>query len=230
MVEIPGSSSISAFLMGKYEITQKEWEDVMGTTAAQQDALEGYSGDTNWGSGMVGVGDNYPMYHVNWYEAVKYCNALSQLHGLNKVYTIGSGDTPSVTANNAKNGYRLPTVAEWKHAARGGQNYTYAGSNNLNDIAWHGTNSDLSTHPVGGKAPNGYGLYDMNGNVWEWCWDAHYKNGGTTIYRRNCGADWYRGSSSDPLKATDSYVLSYEQSDLPHGRWRSIGFRVVRRP
>ena len=94
--------------------------------------------------------------------------------GYEPVYTR---DGSSVTWNENANGFRLPTVDEWQYAARGGQSYRYAGSDNLGSVGWYNGNSGKISHPVAQKKPNGYGLYDMSGNVSEWCWDSLGGNG-----------------------------------------------------
>ncbi|MFA7213990.1 MAG: formylglycine-generating enzyme family protein [Candidatus Cloacimonadaceae bacterium] len=142
-------------------------------------------------------GGNYPVYNVTWYSILKYCNLLSMNEGLIPCYTIsdsidpsdwGSVPTSSNDAWNAAicnwdaNGYRLPTEAEWEYAARGATNdpdYLYSGSDNIDVVAWYNGNSGSTTHIVGTKNPNTLGIYDMTGNVWEWCWD------------------WYGGYSAD---------------------------------
>ena len=152
--------TLTGFYMGKYEVTQAQYEAVMGTNPCNDP-------DMNYG-----VGDNYPVYNVSWYDAIEFCNELSAMERLQPVYTI-SGTT--VTANWNRNGYRLPTEAQWEYAAKGGDgspgNYTYSGSDTIDDVAWYWDNSVSTTHAVGTKSPNGLGIYDMSGNVCEWCWD-----------------------------------------------------------
>ncbi|HEY9055162.1 MAG TPA: SUMF1/EgtB/PvdO family nonheme iron enzyme, partial [Rectinemataceae bacterium] len=207
------------FMIGKYEVTQEQYQKVMGTNPSK--FISGSEAPRR------------PVEQVSWYDAVTFCNKLSELEGLQKVYTITG---TNVQADFSRNGYRLPTEAEWEYAARGGsqsKGYTYAGSNDVGSVAWYGSNSGNTTHAVGTKAPNELGLYDMSGNVWEWCWDW-YKN------------SYDYGAQKDPLGASSgdrrvnrgggwSNSLSNLRSDSrdfnsPGFRHYLLGFRLLRRP
>ena len=224
--------TVSSFYIGKYEVTQKQYATVMGSIPSPC-------------SSIYGLGTSYPVYFVTWYDAVSFCNALSEKEGYDDVYTIDytvGSDTNNtsnsdnykylVTADFTKNGYRLPTEAEWQFAAMGGNSsngYTYSGSNMIGNVAWYYDNSGSSAHTVGGKASNELGLYDMSGNVWEWCWDW-YGN-----YPDTAQTD-YTGPSSGACRIIrgDSWVtsgcaVSARSSNPPsYYIYRDFGFRVVR--
>ena len=228
---------IRSFYMGKTEVTQREWFEVMGTTVRQQLAILKSEYLT-----LAGESDNHPMYCVSWYEAIEYCNKKSIKEGLTPAYDK-KGTT--VTWNRNASGYRLPTEAEWEYAAKGGigspGNYTYAGSNDINAVAWYSAYDkdwkpigERTTMLVGTKAPNGLGLYDMSGNVFEWCWDWYapsYSNAGGNDNptgapsgkdRAVRGGAWSHGESAASTVMRSSYDTFY-----PDYRFNDVGFRVV---
>ncbi|MCF7919665.1 MAG: SUMF1/EgtB/PvdO family nonheme iron enzyme [Candidatus Cloacimonetes bacterium] len=146
---------ISSFYIRQYEITQGEYESVMGYCPAHN----------------YGVGNDYPVYYVSWYDAVIYCNTLSEQEGLYPCYNLSDW-----SCDFSASGYRLPTEAEWEYAARGGINWTdnnrYSGTmDNLGDYAWYNFNSGGQTQEVSTKLPNQLEIYGMSGNVFEWCND-----------------------------------------------------------
>ena len=137
--------TLSDYYIGKTEVTQALWKAVMGKTVSQ------IASENNWDK--YGVGDNYPMYYISWNDCKAFISKLNALTGKT---------------------FRVLTEAEWEYAARGGsksRGYKYSGSNTLDDVAWYSGISDYETHEVGTKSPNELGLYDMSGNVGEWCSD-----------------------------------------------------------
>ena len=215
--------TVGDFYMSDHEVTQAEYETYC------------IYGGTKPSDKSYGVGNNYPAYYVSWYDALVYCNIRSTKEGLTPCYTIkGStnpkdwGDVPTsndstwnaVTCNFEANGYRLPTEAEWEYAARGGNGlvgyqYKYAGNNTIGDVAWYTDNSSSKTHEVKGNKVNGLGLYDMSGNVWEWCWDAD-----SLSNRCRRGGSW--------LSSAVFCTVSYRYYTGAINRTYYTGFRVVR--
>ncbi|MDR1787242.1 MAG: SUMF1/EgtB/PvdO family nonheme iron enzyme, partial [Treponema sp.] len=205
---IPESGvTLGSYKMAKYETTYELWYEVKTWAESHGYSFANAGREDNLGTdGTVPTNANKtkPVTYIFWWDAVVWCNAYSEMSGKTPVYTM-SGATlknaaspPSTlpTMDTTQNGYRLPTLAEWDAAARGGDpsntthwNYTYAGSNTIDDVAWYYDNSGLATHPVGQKAANLLGLYDMCGNAQEWCWDQWGSNvqnrrllGGSCLY------------------------------------------------
>jgi sulfatase modifying factor 1 len=168
--------------------------------------------DTGWGRGDQPV-------NVTWYDAVEYCNWLSEIEGLTPCYNIKRVATE---CDLLANGYRLATEAEWEYAARGGprsRGYAYAGSNDPGEVAWYEGNSGGRTYPVGQKAPNELGSYDMSGNLWEWCWDWY-------------GRDFYASSPiTDPTGPARGAGYMGQQRVRRGGSFQSLAeeLRVARR-
>lgn len=146
------------FLMGQTQVTQALWQAVMDENPSEF------------------KGSDLPVECVSWFDMVRFCNRLSELENFKPAYSIGSGDKPTVHLDFFANGYRLPTEAEWEYAAKAGTELEYAGSDNLDEVGWYSRNSGYDTHPVAQKAPNAWGLYDMSGNVGEWCNDKWHRD------------------------------------------------------
>jgi len=213
---------VAAFQIGKYEVTWGEWKGVREWAVSH-----GYSDLDGVGNTYPsGSADNFPVINVSWYDVVKWSNARSEKEGLTPVYQV-SGATYKTgqsvpTLNASANGYRLPSEKEWEWAARGGvssQGYIYSGSNTISAVGWTYENSSEGSKAVGTKAANELGIYDMSGNVWEWCWDVYdpYPS-----YRRIRGGSW-------DLYAGVATVASRDGYDGPDYRNDGgIGFRLVR--
>lgn len=210
MIAVPGKE----FSILATEVTQKLYESVMGENPS------GFKEEKN-----------LPVEKVSWYDAVYFCNKLSAKCGLTPVYAVDGkldvekwsyaphkGNKITVTVSqNEENGYRLPTVEEWQYAAKGGQEFKYSGSGNLYEVGWYADNSGRKTHPVAQKNPNGYGLYDMSGNVYEWC-GGPYPNYSRSRYC--CGGSWY--SSADYCEVGDKREADADNT------YSDSGFRIVR--
>ena len=166
---------------------------------------------------QYGKGDKYPAYYISWNDCDTFIQRLNAKTGLN---------------------FRMPTEAEWEYAARGGnksKGYTYSGSNTIGDVAWYTDNSNNTTHQIMQKQANELGLYDMSGNVWEWCSDwysstyysesagaSNPKGPSTGSYRVNRGGSWYSDARSCRVAYRNYYSPGYRSSGL--------GFRVVLQP
>ena len=244
--------SVSAFYMDKYEVTRDLWDEVNTWAIAH-----GYGISTG-----LGKAANHPVHSVNWYDAVKWCNARSEKEGRVPAYYTDAALTQVYRTESKATyarwdaGFRLPTEAEWEKAARGGatghrfswadtDTITHSHANYLSgsqysyDVSptrsFHPTFNDgvrPYTSPAGSFAPNGYGLYDMTGNVWEWCgdWFSGYSSGSQTdprgpasgSRRVNRGGGW----SSNAIGCRTAY--RHDLDSLPSSKWEHLGFRCVR--
>ena len=207
------SVTLSDYYIGQTEVTQALWRAVMGTTVQQQRD----KANTSWS--IYGEGDNYPMYYINWEECQTFVQKLNSL----------------LSSQLGGKRFALPTEAQWEYAARGGKKsngYKYSSSNTIGNVAWYTDNSGSSTHPVATKSPNELGLYDMSGNVYEWCkdWYGNYTSSsqsnpqGASSGRRRV----LRGGSWD-YDASFCRV-SYRSYCAPADRRGVLGLRLVLLP
>ena len=212
---------VNSFEMSKYEVTVWEWSEYAKATGSRMPDKP-----------VWGFKDNYPVNKVTWQQAISYCNWLSKKAGLQPVYGMNG---PRYVCNFKANGYRLPTEAEWEFAAKGGKlaaEKKYSGSDKADRVAWHKLNSKGTPHTVGTKDPNELGIYDMSGNLWEWCWDWY----STDYYKKAIGNNpkgpdmgdkrVVRGGSWDSKL---EYLRPANRiSTYPDKTHEFYGFRVVR--
>jgi formylglycine-generating enzyme required for sulfatase activity len=238
--EVQHRVTVSGFYMGKHEVTVGEFRQFVNATGYKTTAETSGGGyiwigsvwetkaDANWKNPYFSQQDNQPVVVVSWNDAVRYCNWRSEQEWLTPAYTI-NGDT--VNWNRSANGYRLPTEAEWEYACRAGTTTAYSSGSSVDSAGWYGNNSGGTIHPVGTKQANGWGLYDMHGNVHEWCWDWYGAYGTAAQTTDPMGASSgsrrvYRGGSW-----ADVYPLlrsAYRLNLPPSFRYNNLGFRILR--
>ncbi len=220
--------SLTGFYMAETEVTQELYKAVMGENPSDF------------------RGKQKPVESVSWYDAVEFCNALSKKAGLELYYSIDKSRKDrnnknksdkikwTVTTNPVGTGYHLPSEAQWEYAAGGGASgrTIYSGSDKLDEVAWHWRNANGATHPVKQKKPNQLGLYDMSGNVWEWC-DDWYSSGYYTKSKGKENPVNYSGGNYRVLRSGSWFDVSYcrvaDRLDWnPSYRVINFGFRIVR--
>ena len=206
--ELRQRTKVKSMVMSKYLCLQELYEGVMGENPSR---FRGYM---------------RPVENISWCDAIVFCNRLSIKKGLQPCYLLpkpfcaSNAWAQQVIWNRNANGYRLPTDTEWEYCARGGELYRYAGSDKLDEVGWYCENSGGIPHPVGQKKANGFGLFDMSGNLKEWCWDPwnpHSEEAGRK--RVNRGGSW----NDDMMRAECSYVSRFGAAFHNH-----VGFRFVR--
>lgn len=188
--------ALDAYVIGVFPVTQAEYAEVTGAHPSSA------------------AGDRLPVENISWWDAVRFCNALSARSGLPEAYHLHD-DT--VEWDRAAAGYRLPTEAEWEYACRAGTTGPRYGP--LDDIAWHRGNSGERIHEVGDRKPNAWGVHDMLGNAWDWCWDI-YDAEVYGSYRVLRGGGWFDEHWS--------CRASVRRRSHPSLRLDDVGFRLAR--
>lgn len=191
-------AEVAPFQMSAFSVTQSLYAQVTGQRPSSAQ------------------GDRLPVEGVSWWDTTQFCNALSQREGLVPAYQLHT-DAETAEWDASADGYRLPTEAEWEHACRAGTTGPRYGQ--LDEVAWYQGNSDGQIHPVGGKQPNAWGLYDMLGNVWDWCWDV-YDAEVYGPYRVLRGGGW--------ADEHWSCRASVRRRSHPSFRIDDVGFRIAR--
>lgn len=191
---------LAPYRLGAFPVTQGLYAQVTG------------------GRPSAAQGDRFPVEGVSWWDAVRFCNALSRREGFAPAYRFHTdGEGEGVGWDTSADGYRLPTEAEWEHGCRAGTTGPRYGE--LDEIAWYRGNSRERVHDVGGKSPNAWGLHDMLGNVWDWCWDV-YDAEVYGEYRVLRGGGWFDEHWSCRASARRRSHPAFHVDD--------VGFRIAR--
>jgi len=205
------SVTLHDFYIGKKEITQSEWLVVMGNNPS------------------FFKGERYPVEEISWFDAVEFCNKLSIKEGLKEFY---SGTGENIRENAGSDGYRLPTELEWDYAASGGAVDSlneFSGGNNIDEVAVYIKNSNRSTAEVATKKANELGIYDMSGNVFEWCWDWYFPNQALSDQPQNIKSGSYRVIKGGSwLDYPDNCRFSKRNGTYPSNGNSSTGFRIAK--
>ncbi len=218
--EQPGHNvRVRSFLLGKHPVTQNEWLSIVG----------------NLPKTIYNKNENYPITEISWFQVIDFCNILSLKSGLSPCY-IREGYRVLYTPK--ANGFRIPTEAEWEYAAKGGlksNSFLYSGSNNLTEVAWYVSNSEKKIHKVCQKKGNELGIYDMSGNIYEFCWDIYddYTSddqdnpiGPNSLINNEQVESIKAGSKKPPrvMRGGNCFGLPYRQRNSSRYKYQYAGF------